>query len=121
MYKLILAVVIIALVAGFGVWCYKKGVEDTNKKRDAEYNAEFGNDWKSDPGVKHSTAYDMGYARGKGMGEAETIATQTTKCGDELAQLAVETGNAKVAGKYLAEGYFAPSQLEAAIARTHKE
>ena len=39
---------------------------------------------------------------------------------EELAQLVVETGNTKVTGKYLVEGYFAPSQLKAAIDRTRK-
>lgn len=39
------------------------------------------------------------------------------KCSEDLAQLAVESGNAKVSGKWLVEGYFAPSQLQTAEAR----
>jgi len=118
--KPITAIVILVVIGTVGVLSYKKGVQDANKKRDAEYNAEFGNDWKSDENVHHSTSYNMGYARGKGMGEAATQQLEVTKCGDTLAQVLVESGNPKLAGKYLAEGYLAPSQLEAAMARSHR-
>jgi hypothetical protein len=77
--------------------------------------AEYGNDSNSDPGVKHSAAYELGYARGHAFGEVTTITRLNEKCGQELAELDVESRNPKIAGKYLAEGYFAPSQLKAAV------
>jgi hypothetical protein len=54
-------------------------------------------------------------------GEAETELRLTTECEEKLATVVVETENAKVAGKYLVDGYFAPSQLKAAIDRTRKK
>jgi hypothetical protein len=99
------------LLVAYG--CYRKGYSDAAKNVTAEY----ANDWNSDTSVKHSASYSLGYSRGHGDGTAEADQRNFIKCSEDLAQLAVESGNAKVAGKWLVEGYFAPSQLQTAEAR----
>jgi len=42
------------------------------KAEAAERALEFSNDFNSDPSVKHSRYYDLGYARGKAAGVIET-------------------------------------------------
>jgi hypothetical protein len=120
--KPIPTLVILVAFAGTAVLSYQKGRADMSAKRDAQAQAEYENDSNSDPSaLTHSISFHRGYSRGHADGTAETIATQTTKCEEELANLVVETGNAKVAGKYLVEGYFAPSQLQAVIDRPRKK
>jgi hypothetical protein len=99
------------LLVAYG--CYRKGYSDAAKTVTAEY----ANDWNSDTSVRHSASYSLGYSRGHGDGTAEANQRNFIKCSEDLAQLAVESGNAKVAGKWLVEGYFAPSQLQTAEAR----
>ena len=115
--RLLIAAGLVILVAfvGAGFLCYRKGMAD-------EAQAEYMKDSNNDPSIlMHSISYNRGYSRGHVDGTAETIATQTTMCEEKLATLVVETKNAKVGGKYLVEGYFAPSQLQAAIDRTRKK
>jgi hypothetical protein len=119
--KAIVTLLVLIAFGIFGAWCYRKGASNANAMRDAERNTEYQNDANSDPSVKHSLSYNLGYGRGRGNGIAETLQTQTIKCSEQLAELAVESGNTKVAGKYLAEGYFAPSQLEAAAAKLNRK
>ena len=107
--KLLTLVILVTIIfAAYG--SYRKGYSDATKRTSAEY----ANDWNSDPSVPHSTSYSLGYSRGRGTGEAESNQKNFMKCSEELAELAVESGNAKVAGKWLVEGYFAPSQLQTA-------
>jgi hypothetical protein len=96
MRKAIVAVIVLAVVGLSGVLCYRKGVADANAKRDAEDKVEYGNDSNSDPGVKHSAIYQMGYARGHAFGEVETIVKQTEKCRQKLADLVVGGKNDKL-------------------------
>jgi hypothetical protein len=111
--KIIVAVILLSLVC---YACYRKGVKDGDAKASAYYQTEYGNDWNSDPSVHHSTSYMMGYARGKGMAEADTE-TQNKDfldCGQKLADVAVQSGNPKIGGKLLVEHYISPEQLRQA-------
>jgi hypothetical protein len=109
----LLSLVFLVTLVFVAYGCYRKGYSDAAKNVTAEY----ANDWNSDPSVEHSTSYSLGYSRGHGAGTAEANQRDFIKCSEDLAQLAVESGNAKVAGKWLVEGYFAPSQLQTAEAR----
>lgn len=103
---------VLLIVVGYG--SYRAGYSKAINKDARDYATEYGNDWKSDPTAKHSAAYSIGYSRGNATAWAETHNKDVVVCGDHLAQLAVEAGNVKVAGKWLAEGFFAPEQLQAA-------
>ncbi len=110
-----ISVVVLLCVFGlFGYGSYRKGYSDAASKAAAEHAVEYGNDWNSDPSVKHSSVYSLGYTRGHGAGYAETRQKDFVECGEKLAQLAVETGNPKIAARLMVDGYVAPSQLEAA-------
>src|ERR1700691_6243063 len=111
---------IVVLLCVFGLFCYgsyRKGYSDAASKAIAEHMAEYGNDSGGDPSAKHSASYSLGYARGHGAGYAETRQKDFVECGEKLAQLAVETGNPKIAARLMVDGYVAPSQLEAAAAQ----
>jgi hypothetical protein len=108
---------LICLVVGIGYACYRKGYTDGAVKVTTAYIEESKNDWNSDPAVKHSATYSMGYSRGLANGSIEARQKTLTECGDKLAEVVIETGNAKVGGKLLVDGYIAPSQLDAAEAR----
>jgi hypothetical protein len=110
-------VVLLCVFGLFGYGCYRKGSLDAASKAAAEYKAEHQNDSNGDLSVKHSASYSLGYARGRGDGYAETRQKDFFECGEKLAQLAVETGNTKVAAKWVVNGYIAPSQLETAASQ----
>ncbi len=103
------------LIVGYG--SYRKGYSGAASRAVAEHAAEYGNDWSGDPSVKHSASYSLGYTRGHGAGYAETRQKDFVECGEKLAELAVETRNAKMAARLMEDGYVAPSQLEAAAAQ----
>lgn len=103
---------ILLLVVGCA--SYRIGHSRGIRQNEAAWQAEVRNDWNSDPTAKHSTYYSLGYSRGNATAWAETHSKDVVVCGDHLAELAVESGNAKVAGKWLAEGFFTPEQLQAA-------
>lgn len=106
---ILLILIVVAAYVG-----YRKGYSDATVNATANRAAEFVDDSNSDPSAQHSPAYSLGYTRGHAFGSVETRQKDFTECGENLAKLAVEAGNAKIAGKWLADGYFAPSQLEAA-------
>ena len=110
-------VVLLCVFSLFGYCCYRKGYSNAASKAAAAYKAESGNDWNSDPSAKHSASYSLGYGRGHGAGYAESRQKDFVECGERLAQLAVETGNAKVAARWVVNGYITPSQLEAAASQ----
>jgi hypothetical protein len=112
--------VLLCVFGLFGYGSYRKGYSDAAAKAAAEHAAEYGNDWNGDPSVKHSASYSLGYTRGHGAGYAETRQKDFVECGEKLAQLAVETGDPKIAARLMVDGYVAPSQLEAAAAQ-HKQ
>jgi hypothetical protein len=65
----------------------------------------------------------MGYARGKGMAEADTE-TQNKDfldCGQKLADVAVQSGNPKIGGKLLVEHYISPEQLRQAYDKANNK
>jgi hypothetical protein len=94
---------------------YRKGYSDAASKAAREHAAEYGNDLnRDDPSAEHSATYSLGYTRGHGAGYTETRQKDFVECGEKLAQLAVETGDPKVAAGLMVDGYVAPSQLEAA-------
>jgi hypothetical protein len=101
----------------FGYGSYRKGYSDAASRAATEHAAEYGNDWNGDPSAKHSAAYSLGYARGHGAGYADTRQIDFVECGEKLAQLAVETGNPKIAARLMVDAYVAPSQLKAAAAQ----
>jgi hypothetical protein len=108
---------IVALLVVFGVLgygCYRKGLSDGTRRAASAYNEEYGNDWNSDPAVKHSASYSMGYSRGHASGYGEAHLKDFDECGDQLARVVIETRNAKIGGRLLAEGVIAPSQLQKA-------
>jgi hypothetical protein len=109
-------VVLLCLFGLFSYGCYHKGYSNAA----AAYQAEYGTDWSNDPSVHHSASYTTGFARGHAAGSVETRQKDFSECGEELAKLVVETGDSKVAGKWMAEGYILPSQLEAAASQ-HKQ
>jgi hypothetical protein len=112
--KMKVGILVLLCVFGlFGYGSYRKGYSDAASKAAAEY----ANDSNGDPSAKHSASYSVGYARGHGAGYAETRQKDFVECGEKLAQVAVETGNPKIAASLLVDGYVAPSQLEAAAAR----
>ena len=114
---------IAVLVCGFGLFgygSYRKGYSDAASKAVTEHAAEYGNDWNGDTSVKHSTSYSLRYARGHGAGYAETRQKDFVECSEKLTQLAVETGDPKIAARLLVDGYVAPSQLETAVDQ-HKQ
>jgi hypothetical protein len=110
-------VVLLCVFGLLGYGSYRKGYSDAVSKAAAEYKAEYGNDSNSDSSAKHSASYSLGYARGHGAGYAETRQRDFVECGEKLAQVAVETGNPKIAARLMVDGYVAPSQLEAAAAQ----
>lgn len=112
--------VLLCVFGLFGYGSYRKGYSDAASKAAAEHSAEYGNDSNGDPSVKHSASYSLGYTRGHGAGYAETRQKDFVECGEKLAQLAVETGDSKIAARLMVDGYVAPSQLEAA-ATQHKQ
>jgi hypothetical protein len=63
---------------------YRTGYLEAASKAAKERAAEYGNDWNSDPSVKHSGSYEMGYARGRGIGWAEARQQAFTECGENL-------------------------------------
>jgi hypothetical protein len=112
--------VLLCVFGLFGYGSYRKGYSDAASKAAAEHAAEYGNDWNGDPSVKHSASYSLGYTRGHGAGYAETRQKDFVECGEKLAQLAVETGDPKIAARLMVDGYVAPSQLEAAAKNKQK-
>jgi hypothetical protein len=107
----LILVVVVGLVglAGYGGYHkgYSKGYSDADDRHMTELYA--------DPhDANHSVVYLMIYRRGANDASAKIRSEDFVKCSEELAQLAVEAGNAKVAAKWLADGYFAPSQLKKA-------
>ena len=106
--------VLVCVFGLFGYGSYCKGRSDAASQASAEYDAEYWNDWNGDPSVKHSASYSLGYARGHGTGYAETRQKDFVECGEKLAQLAVKTGDPKIAASLVADGFLAPSQLEKA-------
>jgi len=110
-------VVLLCAFGLFGYGSYRKGYSDAASRAATEHAAEYGNDSNGDPFVKHSASYSLGYARGHGAGYAETRQKDFVECGEKLAQLAVETGNPKIAARLMVDGYVVPSQLEAAAAQ----
>ncbi len=100
------------IVVGYG--SYRLGFKRGAKHNETGWEAVVRNDWNSDPTAKHSVYYTLGFGRGSAAAWEETHDKDVVVCGDHLAELAVEAGNAKVAGKWLAEGFFAPEQLQSA-------
>jgi len=113
----IAGLIFLSLLVLIGYSGYRKGRSDATAKAAADYNAEYGNDLKNDPSVKHSAIYSLGYTRGRSGGSTEAHQQDFMECSEKLARVVVETGNAKVAGKLVADHEIAPSQLEAAEAQ----
>jgi hypothetical protein len=108
----LLALLLVFGLSGYGF--YRKGYSVAASEAGSARQAEYGNDWNSDSSAKHSVSYSLGYARGHGAGYAETRQSDFFECGEKLAQLAVDSGDPKVAGRLLASGDVALSQLEEA-------
>jgi hypothetical protein len=100
---------------------YRKGYSTARSRAAAEDAAEYGNDWKGDPAVKHSISWTIGYVHGVSQGTGETRVKDFDECGDKLAEVAIESGSPNIAGKLLAEGYVGPSQLETALSQYNQK
>ena len=101
------------IVVGYG--SYRLGFKRGAKHNETGWEAVVRNNWNSGtplPNIPSITRSDL-VGEVRQLGE-ETHDKDVVVCGDHLAELAVEAGNAKVAGKWLAEGFFAPEQLQSA-------
>jgi hypothetical protein len=111
----LILIVVAGLVGLAGYGCYSKGYSEGHTKGYSDADARHMAELFEDPhDANHSVVYLMTYRRGAADAGGKIRSEDFEKCSERLAQLAVEAGNAKVAGKWLAEGYFAPSQLKKA-------